>query len=165
MAYRGQKNCEHVTILLTDTEDDARVQLITLKCGIQVSPVTSAEVIVYDVAARIVFDADYGLLPNGDVVVSIRDSHEVFPTEDTIELKLVFGPYSEFEEHTVLIGKFTKIPADECPLCGPGVCGEEESEDSEDEDSEDSEDEPDVELPQGPTLTNRCLKYFKESRN
>jgi len=176
MMLRGTGFRSSANTILTSAEpDDATVRQIRTPCGVVVSPVAAGEVILYqDDGDRLVFTADYGSLPNSDVVVCVRDEAGVFPTPEGPEeltLRVVLDPYGDDDETDSVKGTFRRV-TDECPVCGKGGCelpddGDDEDDDTdEDEGEDDDTDEDDQGGDDGagqgadPGPPNRCHTYF-----
>jgi hypothetical protein len=154
MLYQGLGDISHICLFTLPTEDDAEVKQIDTMCGVRVSPVCGAEVITYvDDGDRVVYDADYGLLPNATVVVAVRDSSGTFPTDREIKLRVMYEPYADGDAEEWECGKFRVVDPGRCPVCGV--------EEHEEEEGGDDEEEPDPAPEPGPV--NRCQSYFKNN--
>src|SRR5262249_24952604 len=100
MMLRGTgRKSSAITILPSAEADDAPGRQVRTPCGVVVSPVAKGEVILYqDDGVRLVFTADYGSLPNSDLVVCVRDEAGVFPAPEGAEevaLRVLLDPYGD----------------------------------------------------------------------
>lgn len=126
-------------ILPTQTEEGENPQTIETECGLLISPVASADVILTGPdGVRVVFDAVYGRLPNGVVVVAVIDNEDVFPAnDDELDLKITLDPFiAEDDFHEVDHVTAVALVSDHCELCGFDCGGDLEEGDDTDLDPE-----------------------------
>lgn len=117
--YIGE-SCRVVAFTI-DVEDDDDIKKLETPCGITVSPLGTAELIVHnDDGTRIVFDAVTGMLPNYTTVVAIKDSDGAFPDGDSHDIRIVFDPFTPVDGPRIERFKVTLV-TDPCPLCGRGI--------------------------------------------
>lgn len=120
MHYEHQSPGLQIFLHVTHVEDPRAEKRIKTEFGI-VAPVALAEVIVYD-GHRVVFDAQYGALPNGAIVVMVADVDGAFVFNDEIAVQIIFHAFANDDEDWVakiglaLVGK-------ECPCCGGDTTG------------------------------------------
>lgn len=107
-----------VIVFTIDAEDDDDIKDLPIDCGFTLSPLGTAELIVYnDDSTRIVFDAVTGMLPNYTTLVAIKDSDCAFPDGESHDIRIVFDPYTP--QDSPRIDRITvTLVTDPCPICG-----------------------------------------------
>src|SRR4051812_23650617 len=94
MIYEFFDEDHHVLLMMDEREDGYEADSIVTPAGVTIMPVARADVIVsLPDGPRLVYEANYGSLPNGALVVMVRNSSGTFPEEATVEARIVFEPY------------------------------------------------------------------------
>lgn len=149
MFYLYEGDDARVVLYTINVQDDEKMAALETECGLTVSPISPAEVIMYDGGAKIVFNAYTGMLPNYTTIVAIKDDQGMLDNAKTLDVKLIMEPFTSGD-----MTRVERIQADlviePCPLCGKTA--EEKSNDSQIEDKDEDEDE------DGPV--NRLKFYF-----
>jgi len=127
-----------VALLVLDAEEGKPLRKIETPCGVVISPAAHAHVILCQEDDRdLVYDAAYGSLPDGTIVVAVKNDSGTFPEGTSVNVRLILDPYQQGDEPWVLDASPVAW-ADGCPICG-GLGGE----DLEDEDPDDEGWDPD----------------------
>ncbi|MDA4133384.1 MAG: hypothetical protein OK454_09730 [Thaumarchaeota archaeon] len=112
-----------IALVLLDVEDGTSLHEIKTECGITVSPVAPAELIVYvsDSQCKVVFGAVYGSLPDGTLVVAAKNGSDAFPcplSEPDLKVKLILDPYQAKCDDVDVVEPKLALWMDGCPICG-----------------------------------------------
>jgi hypothetical protein len=112
-----------IALVLLDVEDGTSLHEIKTECGITVSPVAPAELIVYvsDSHCKVVFEAVYGALPDGTLVVAAKNGSDAFPcplSEPDLKVKLILDPYQAKCDDVDVVEPKLVLWMGGCPLCG-----------------------------------------------
>ena len=83
----------------------------------------TAEVIVYvsDSHCKVVFDAVYGALPDGTLVVAAKNGSDAFPnplSEPDLKAKIILNPYQVACDAVDVIEPKLVLWMGGCPICG-----------------------------------------------
>jgi len=108
-----------VALVLLDIPEDARPKRIATECGVNISPVAPAQVIVFDpTGSDIAYPAVHGCLPDGFHVIGVLNGDGAFPdTVGRLDIRIIFDPHQKSDEPWVL-DAHPVIWADGCPICG-----------------------------------------------
>lgn len=145
-----------IVLILMDVEDGTNLDAIETECEVTVSPAKPAEVIVYlsESHCKVVFEASYGALPDGTVVIAVKNGSGAFPTTDIepkLKVKILLNPYQVADPVDVIEPRLV-LWLGGCPICGkvkPEEIDEFEDDDDgdgpEDDDNGDGDDSPEWE--------------------
>jgi hypothetical protein len=134
-----------LAIITLDVAEGTDLERIKTPCGVVVSPAAPAEVILRDESCRdLVYDASYGQLPDGTIVVAVHDDSGTFPLDqDQVRVRVVLDAYQDADEPWVLDAQPVAWGGG-CPICGEldeidlaGSGGDDAGESDEDEDDDD----------------------------
>ena len=112
-----------IVLVLLDVEDGTEVPEIKTECGVTVAPIPRAEVIVYlsDSHCKVVFEAVYGALPDGTLVVAAKNGSDAFPnplSEPDLKTKILLNPYQVVCDAVDVIEPKLVLWMGGCPICG-----------------------------------------------
>lgn len=108
-----------VAVIPLDVAEGSRPKQIETPCGVIVSPVVPAQVIVRDRdLPPIVFDAVHGKLPDGSSVIGILNESGAWrDTAEELTVRIISDPYQKSDCHHVFDTEVV-IWTGGCPICG-----------------------------------------------
>lgn len=107
-----------LVLITIDADEGVPLRKIETPCDVVISPAAPAQVILREEDGRdLVFDAAYGSLPDGAVVVAVKNDSGTFPEATSLRVRVILDPYQAGDEPFVLDAD-PEAWADGCPICG-----------------------------------------------
>jgi hypothetical protein len=176
-----------LVLVVLDVAEGATLKRINTPCGVVIAPASHAQVILsQDDLKDMVYDAAYGQLPDGTIVVGVKNDSGTFPEDEmSLKVRVVLDPYQSKCAGPEVVDPKLVAWGGGCPVCGDltpddfgaspdedddfdeGSDGDDPSGDDEDESwANDDEDDEDDEAPGEYPMPRRfTLDMLKPSTN
>jgi hypothetical protein len=114
---------ERIAIVAQPLKEGLTLKKI-VECGVTLQPVAHAHVVLVNPDdPPLTYDAAYASLPNGTLVVVIKNESETFPEDmEILNARLILDPYLNGTPH--VIDLIARLHLGVCPICGLGEDGD-----------------------------------------